>query len=127
MQENGQEETRLGLTLPAPLPLSLSRGDRLGVLPGQLHPCEATAYGPLTNDPQPLGIGQLPMVEPERLLIDVAEQVEGLSADVGSCQAALEQAPEVLHPVSVDGAPDVFFGVVDDLVGIVGSQPVIAI
>ena len=43
-----------------------------------------------------------PVVVAERLFVDVAEQVEGLDADIGSVQSALQQAPEVFQPVGVD-------------------------
>lgn len=43
----------------------------------------------------------LPIVKPECLLIDVAEQVEWLDANVRSAKTALQQTPEVFHSVGV--------------------------
>ena len=59
-----------------------------------------------------------PMVETERLFIQIPEQVERLHADVSSLESTLEQGPEILAAVRVDGAIDVGFGVVDDLVDV---------
>lgn len=64
------------------------------------------------------------MVKPERLFIDVAEQVERLDADVGAFQRTLKQAPEVLQPVRVNLPTDVLNRVVNDGVLIV-CQPLI--
>ena len=121
-----ETQSQLALTLAASLPLSLSRGHGFGVLPCDLTPGKATAHSLLADDSQPLGVGQLPMVVAECLLINISEQVEGLGANVGASETALQQGPEVLHPVGVDVATDVLFSVVDDLVGVLGSQPVVA-
>src|SRR5258708_4351309 len=67
----------------------------------------------------------LPIVLPERLLIDITEQVKRLDADVGSMQAALEQTPEILHRVRVDIPIHVFDRVIDDSVLVIRSQAVI--
>lgn len=50
----------------------------------------------------------LPMVEPKRLLVHVPEKVERLNADVGSTEAALQKAPEVLQTMAIDA--DLFAG-----------------
>jgi len=42
--------------------------------------------------------------------------VERLDGDVGTVQASLEQAPEVLDSVDVHLAVDVLLGVVDNLI-----------
>lgn len=65
----------------------------------------------------------LPVVVAESLFIDVPEQVEGFHAYVGTTQTTLQQAPEVLQPVGMDIPLDVGFGVVDELVDVVGLQP----
>src|SRR5580698_5478956 len=44
----------------------------------------------------------LPIVEPEGLLINVAKQVKRFDANVRSAEPALQETPEVLHPVRVD-------------------------
>ena len=56
------------------------------------------------------------IVEAEHLLIEVAEEMEGFDADVGSVDAALEAGPEVLDSVGVNIAIDVLLGVIDDAV-----------
>ena len=48
------------------------------------------------------------------LLVKIPEQVEWFDTHVGSVQTTLQQAPEVLHAVSVDPLPDIGFSVVDD-------------
>lgn len=65
-----------------------------------------------------------PIVEPEGLLVQIPEQVERLDRYVGAVQGPFEQAPEVLAAVRVDRAVHVTLGVVNDLVGVVGNQPV---
>ena len=67
-------------------------------------------------------IRQVALVEGEHALVEVAEQVERFDADVGSVQAALQEAPEVFDSVGVDAAVDVLLGVVDGLVGVVVLQ-----
>src|ERR1035441_5222124 len=47
------------------------------------------------------------VVEAERLLIHVTEQVERLNANVSSTQATLEQAPEVFNSVCVNLSTEV--------------------
>src|SRR6267143_2556725 len=56
------------------------------------------------------------IVEAPRLLIQISEQVERLDAHIGSTNAALEKAPEVLKSVSVNAPVNVTLGVVNDLV-----------
>src|SRR5437899_1570711 len=56
----------------------------------------------------------LAVIKPESQLIKITEQVEGFDANVGSIQAALQQAPEVLKTVGVDFAANIFNSVVDD-------------
>src|SRR6266704_1608872 len=60
----------------------------------------------------------LPVVIPEYLFIDIAEQVKRFDADIGSLQSTLEQRPEVLHSVCVDLPIDILLGMIDDLVGV---------
>ena len=67
----------------------------------------------------------LALVEAKSLLIEIAKQMKGLDADVGSFQAALQQRPEILDPVRVDIAIDVAFRVVDHLMHVIGIQSVV--
>jgi hypothetical protein len=60
------------------------------------------------------------------LLIEIAEQVEGLDADLGVLDPALQQAPEVLDAVSVHVAPHIGLSMIDDLVRILLAHLLIA-
>lgn len=82
--------------------------------------------GDLANsEVKALGIGHLAIVEAERLLVDIAEQMERFHADVGSVQSTLQETPEVFHPVSVDVSVCVLHGVIDDGVLIVALQSIV--
>jgi hypothetical protein len=48
----------------------------------------------------------------------MAEQMERLHADIGTLQRPLEHCAEVLNPVGVDFAINVFLSVVDEEAGI---------
>lgn len=67
-------------------------------------------------------ITDLPTVVPERFFINIPEQVEGLNTDVGALDSPFQEAPEVLNAVGVNHAPDVFLGVVDNLMSVVGAD-----
>ena len=58
----------------------------------------------------------LARVESERLLVHVTKQMEGLYGNVRSGQSALQQRPEVLDSLRVNGAIHVMLKMVDDLV-----------
>src|SRR5207244_2946415 len=59
----------------------------------------------------------LALVEPEGLLIEIAEEVKRLDADVGAPDRALEARPEVLDSVRVDVISHVLLGgMIDSLV-----------
>ena len=45
--------------------------------------------------------------------------------DVRSVDGALQMAPEILHAVRVDMAFDVLYGVVNDLVNVLGVQSLV--
>ena len=57
----------------------------------------------------------LPIVEPKSLLIDVTKQVEWFHANVRAVQSALQEAPKVLHAVSVNVSTHVLLCMVNDL------------
>ena len=71
---------------------------------------------------EPLKVGQVPQVERERPLVDVAVKVVFVHLDVGAVKAALEQAPEVLQAVRRNAATDVLDAVVDDVVVVLTGQ-----
>jgi len=62
------------------------------------------------------------VVVPKALLIEVAKQMEWLNAYIRPVDTTLQQRPEVLKPVGVDTAVDVFNGMVNNLMRIVPSQ-----
>lgn len=70
-------------------------------------------------------VALLAIVEPIRLLVEVAEQMERFNRHVGALDGALQQAPEVLAPVGVNLAVYVLFGMVDHAVDEVGVQSTI--
>ena len=68
------------------------------------------------------------LIETERLLIEVTKKVERFDANICALQGSLEQAPKVLHSVRVNNfVPNVGFGVVDDLMGILSKEPFIGL
>jgi hypothetical protein len=67
-------------------------------------------------------IGGLAVVIAKCLFIEVAEQVEGLNADVGAVQAALQETPEVFHAVRVNISANVFLSVIDNVVRVLASS-----
>lgn len=54
-----------------------------------------------------LAIGRPAIIKPESLLVQIAEEMKRIDANVGSFQAALEKRPEILDPVSVNLAVNV--------------------
>src|SRR5260221_1744339 len=92
--------------------------------------CQISIGEPTANDgaqrtDEAACIGILPLVEPEGLLIEVAEQMEWLDADVGSPDAALEQAPEVLKTVGVDLPVYISLRMVDDAMDVFAAKALI--
>jgi hypothetical protein len=64
---------------------------------------------------EPNAIVGLAGVEAHGFLVDVAEEVEGLDADVGSVDSALQEAPKVLQSIRVDLAVNVLYRMIDHL------------
>jgi hypothetical protein len=85
----------------------------------------APSYDLFHNGGEAFRVRGLAVVVPERLFVQVAEQVEGLHADVGAVQPALQEAPEVFHRVRVNVAVDVLNCVVDDFMAIVRFQSIV--
>ncbi len=87
----------------------------------QVAPDEILVGQPLADDvashcDEPLGVATLAIIEPDGLLVQVAQHMERVNADVGALDGALETAPEVLQAIGVDLAPHVLDGVVDEVV-----------
>src|ERR1700724_1484652 len=113
-----------------PWPLRRPRRPSCASRPGHLGPGESRVGQALADHAgrraeEAHAVGHLAVVEPEGLLIQVAEEVERLDADVGSFDRALEERPEVFQIVGVDLALGVAFGMVDDLVDIVLAEFVV--
>ena len=87
-------------------------------LAAQLVVGQALSEYPADRPEEPISVLASTLVVPIRLLVQVAEQVEWLDADVGAAQGAVEQGPEVFHRVSVHHAVHILDSVVDGLMGI---------
>ena len=64
---------------------------------------------------EPGNILGLTVIEAEHLLIEVPKQMKWFDRNVGALNATLQQAPEVLQPVGMDGPLGVALGMVNDL------------
>lgn len=53
------------------------------------------------------------IIESPAVLIQIAEQMKWFDANVGASQLALQEAPEILQPVSMDLPIHVFLCVID--------------
>lgn len=103
--------------------MAFSSRSRLTQLPpGKLGVGEALLQDGGHGVDKAASVAVLPVVEPEGLFVEVAEQVEWLDADVGAVDRPLQEAPEVFESVSVDVPLSVGLGVVDDLVNVVALQ-----
>jgi hypothetical protein len=69
----------------------------------------------------------IPIVEPERLLVNVTEQVERLDADVGAMQPAFKEAPEILGSVGVYLPIHICLSMIDHLMGEVIGKPIVGL
>ena len=92
------------------------------ILTDQLTIGQATTGDRSKGNGEAVRIIALAVVEPEDLLIEVAEQMERFHADISPLDPALEQAPEVFDGVGMHGAPHVFNGMIHDLMGILTPQ-----
>lgn len=98
---------------------------RFTSLSDQFFVCEALADDFTYTNIEPFRVSHLAIIEPKRLLVDVAKQMEGFHADIGAVQLPLHQRPEVFHTVSVDIAIGILDGVIDDRVLVVFAQSII--
>jgi hypothetical protein len=74
---------------------------------------------------KPFCVSQLPHIEPERLFVQIPEQVKRLNGDVRSLETALQQRPEVLATVRVNLPVNVRLSVIDHLMHVFGSKLVV--
>jgi len=99
---------------------------RFSELSGQFGIGETLAHDMSYSQPEAVAIGHvLAVVVAERLLVDVAEKVKRFHAHVSTPEPALEQGPEILHPVGVNVALHVLNGVIDNGMLVVGTKAVI--
>jgi hypothetical protein len=61
-------------------------------------------------------VSQFPKIVPEHLFVQIPEQMEGLHANIGALELALEQAPKVFESVGVHLSINIPFRMVNDLV-----------
>ena len=70
-------------------------------------------------------IGALAVVEPKRLFIKVAKQVERLNGNIGAANGSLEKRPEVFDSVCMHVAAHVGFSVIDYVMDIIFIQAIV--
>ena len=100
-------------------------GRRFSHLAGEFIERQPLADDATDGHAEAFAICQLAIVVAIGLLVQIAEQMERLDADIGSVDAALEQAPEVFQSVSVDLPVNVLDGVIDDLMRILASKTIV--
>src|SRR5579862_2550324 len=91
-----------------------------GLSVGESAPGDGSEYGLEASV-----VPEAALVEREDALVEVAEEVVRLDADVGAVEAALDEAPEVLDAVRVYATIDIAFGVVDRAVREPDAEPVV--
>ena len=112
----------LGFRFPRPCRL-VSRFSSLRC-PDQFRVSEALADDLAHNHIESIRVVHiLPIVEAERLFIQVAEQVIRFDRNVGPVDTSLQEAPEVFHAIGMYIAVHVGYGVVNDLVNKLAIQP----
>jgi hypothetical protein len=79
----------------------------------ELAPRQALPDDLANHDIEAVAISHLAVVIAKRLFVKIAEQMEGLDADVRAIQAALYERPEILKPVRVDLVANIFHGMVN--------------
>lgn len=95
-------------------------------MPDQLPVGDALTGNARQHLAEPAAVVLLPLVEAERLLDHVAVKVERLDAHVSPLERPLEQAPEVLQAVRVDGAAHILDRVIDRRMHILRGEAAIA-
>lgn len=72
-------------------------------------------------------VSRLPRVEPIRLFVQIAEQVERFDRNVCPLDRAFQQRPEVFQAVGVDVPTHIGFGMVNDCVNVGVGQSIIGL
>ena len=82
--------------------MPVAKISRLPHLADQLHICNLLFKGAFNSRAKVAIIRILVIVEAERLLIEIPEQVERLDTDVCSIDAPLDQTPEILKSIGMN-------------------------
>jgi len=107
------------------LPRPSRRKYNTAALPDQPGVLNALADDADNAKKEPARIGVLALVEPESLLVEVAEQVKRLDTNVCPANRSLQERPEVLHPVGVDVTANVGNSMVDHVVNVIRSKAIV--
>lgn len=67
---------------------------------------------------EPVSIFTLALVEPERLLVKIAEQMKRLNANIRAFDRTLQKTPKVLNAVRVNISPNILNGMVNNLMDV---------
>ena len=86
-------------------------------LPHQLFVSEPLTTDAVHHSAEPANIVGFTGIIPIGFFIHVPKQVERLNADISAFDCSLQETPEVFDTVGVNPTTDVFFGVVDNLMG----------
>jgi len=92
---------------------------RDGVFAGEFLVCQPPPECGAGDFDKAVSIVTLALVIAERLLIKIAEQMEGLDTDVGSFETALQQRPEILDSVCVNASVNIGLGMIHELMNII--------
>jgi hypothetical protein len=97
------------------LRFAVGQRSRLRCLADEFVKGDALSNNTGDRQAESFGVIELAVIIAVRLFIQVAEQVEGLYADVGARDATLQKRPEVFQTVRVHLAIHVGSGMVDHL------------
>lgn len=92
---------------------------------GETIPCQTASRDLSADDCKAFRVSQLANVVAKRLLIQIAEQVKRLNADVCAVELPFNETPEVLHRVCVNVPVRVLNCMIDDLMLEVRRQAII--
>jgi len=96
------------------------------LLADQLGMGEALSYSLANRVTDAIGGGHgQAIIEAERLPINIAEQMEGLDANVCAVDATFQDRPEILAIISVNLPVNIGFRVVNNSVSIIVRKPVV--
>lgn len=107
--------------------LCLRRSRKSVVFASEFLPSQALADESSNGFQKPAFVVVLALVEPECLLVEVSEKVEGFNGNVSALDRPLEQAPEVFQPVCVDVTFRVALGMINDFVRVIVRKAIIGL